>query len=273
MITNINSAVYDSKYYWDININPNATISNCLPNCTTLVYGAVLQSGHLPLVRYIKNAGCFDEVLTNGWIAKEYDKDKLEIGDVIEWKDKNHVAIVSKIEENKVIISGSYYTGEHGKSIYNGSYDPRTSFASLEQVNDFMLLNYPTRYFHCWDIDEEMKRVGGLPELMLMHPLYSVKRDTTRNQIEVLTFEQNVRDEHNNIVRKAEKGFFNILSTKNDGSYTWYEVEKNRYIAGVEGRVVYLEANNGDDMNALKEENKQLKEDMSKIMDIARKRL
>lgn len=268
MITNIKDCLYDNKFYWNIEYNPNATIENALPNCTTLCYGAIIQDGHKPPVKTIKNASSWHTVLTNGWSYIPYDVDKLEVGDIIEWQKKCHVAVCSKIEENKKIISASWYTGEHGKSVYEGSFDTRYSFGSLQQLSDYMLLNYKTRYFHCWSIDDENKYVGGLPEYILKAPLYSVKRDTNKNQIEVLTYEQNVRNKDNEIVKKAEKGYFNILSTKQDDNYVWYEVNKGLYIAGVNGRVNYLPKNENDlqeQINCLKKENEILKDKLLQI--------
>ena len=221
MITDINKVVYDSKYFWDIKYNPNATIPNALPNCTTCAYGLIIADGHKPPVQYIVNAGNWEKYLTNGWIAVPYSEDKVEVGDILNWKKKGHVATCSKIDGDKKILSSSFYTGEHGCSIYNGSYDTRTSFTSLKQLSDWMLENYQTRYFHVWDVNEEQRWVGGIPELLLKHPLYSVKENTSKNQIEVLTYEQNVRDKNNNILKKAEKGYFNVLSTTEMNGYLW----------------------------------------------------
>lgn len=267
MITDIKKVVYDVKYFWDLKYNPNATIQNALPNCTTLAYGLIIADGKLPPVKTITNAGTWDSVLSNGWIAVDYSKDNIEVGDILQWKKKGHVATISRISEDKIIVSSSFYTGEHGCSIYNGKYDTRNSFKSLKQLSDFMLENYKNRYFHCWDIDEEFKWVSGVAEKILKHPLYSVKENKSKNQIEVLTFEQNVRDKKNNILKKAEKGFFNVLSTTEMNGMLWYEVEKNKYIAQVDGRVVYHEAQSDDnkELEELKKENQELKRILKEI--------
>lgn len=267
MITKIDDCIYDNKYYWS-NLNPNANVKHCLPNCTTLCYGAILQDGHLAPVKSIPNANLWHTVLTNGWAYTKYDEDKIEYGDILEWETKNHVAIVSKIDGNKKIVSASFYTGDDGTA-----YSTRANFSTLEQVSNFMLTNYPSRYFHCLDITQECQKVGGLPQYILKAPLYSVKRNTNKDQIEVLTFEQNVRDGKNNILKKAEKGFFNIISTKQYDGYTWYEVEKDRYIAGVNGRVVYLPKEDDETIieenKRLKKENLELKERLEKIKELA----
>lgn len=260
MITNIKDCIYNNKYYWS-NLNPNANVTNCLPNCTTLCYGAVIQDGKLPPVSVIRNANLWHTVLINGWSCIDYDYDKLEIGDIVEWQ-KNHVAIVSRITEDKKIVSASFYTGEDGTSK-----SKRTSFQTMEQVSNFMLTNYETRYFHCWDIGEENKWVGGLPQLILKHPLYSVKQNTNKDQIEVLTFEQNVRDKDNNILKKAEKGFFNVLSTIERNGYLWYEVEDNKYIAQVDGRVKFIPRIEDNELERLKQENKELLKENQELRD------
>ena len=132
-----------------------------------------------------------------------------------------------------------------------------------------MLNNYKTRYFHCWDIDEEQRWVGGIPEKILKHPLYSVKENKSKDQIQVLTFEQNVRNKNNEILQKAEKGFFNIISTKEDNGYLWYEIEKGKFIAQVDGRVIYHEAESDADLKEeierLTKENEELKAKLKEI--------
>ena len=135
MITNIDKVVYNVKYFWNLKYNPNATIQNALPNCTTMAYGLIIADGKLPPVSIISNAGSWDSYLANGWIAVNYDKNNIEVGDILQWKKKGHVAGVSKITEDKIIVSSSFYTGEHGCSIYNGKYDTRNSFTSLESGN------------------------------------------------------------------------------------------------------------------------------------------
>lgn len=255
MITNIKDCKYDNKYYWT-NLNPNANVTNCLPNCTTLCYGAVIQDGKLPPISRIPNAQLWHSVLINGWTYVNYDYNNLEVGDIVEWQNKNHVAIVSRITEDKKMISASFYTGEDGTSK-----SKRTSFQTMEQVSNYMLTNYETRYFHCWSIEDEQKAVGGLPQFILKHPLYSVKQNTSKDQIEVLTFEQNVRDKDNKILKKAEKGFFNVLSTIEHSGYTWYEVEENKYIAGVDGRVNFIPKIEDNELERLIQENKELQKE------------
>lgn len=263
MITDIKKVVYDVKEFWDIEYNPYATILLALPDCTCCAYGLIISDGKLPPVNQVIGAGYWDTALTNGWMSKKYNYDDVEVGDILCWKKKGHVAVCSKIDGNKKIISASFYTGEHGKSVYDGKYDTRKSFSTLKELSDWMLKNYPTRYFHVWDINEEQRWVGGIPDVILKHPFYSHKEDSDQDQIQVLTFEQNVRDEKNNILKKAEKGFFNIISTKEENGYLWYEVEKNKFIAQVDGRVIYHEAK--DEIKNLQKENKKLRKENDEL--------
>lgn len=264
MITNIKDVIYDKEYFWDIKYNPNATIENALPNCTTCAYGLIIAEGKLPPVSDIVGAGRWDKYLANGWMSIDYDPELIEVGDILQWTDKGHVATISKIDGDKKIVSASFYTGEHGTSIYEGGYDTR-HFNSLKELSDFMLEKYPNRYFHVWDVEEECRWVGGLPNKILKHPLYSIKRDITVNQIEVMTYTQNVRNNDNTVLKKAEKGYFNVLSTKENNGYVWYEVEPDKFIAGVEDRVVYLPQSDDKKYEELLKENLILKDKLERI--------
>lgn len=270
MRTEVKGLEYPNKYYWQLLINPNATVQNGLANCTTFVYGAIKEDGHLPPVVQIVNANKWHENLTNGWMLKQYDESILDVGDVIQWVSKCHVAVVSDKDKN---ISGSYYTGEHGKAYYDGKFDTR-NFNSLEELSHFMIMNYPKRFFHHWSIETESEWVGGDPEHILKHPLYAHERDSARDQIEVLTYVQHVRDNDNNILCYAEKGFFNVFSTRENNGYLWYEVEKGKYIAQVNGRVIYHEGSSSDidelkkEIKELKAQNKKLEDKLKEIKDI-----
>lgn len=263
MRTTAKGLEYPNRFYWDINLNPYASIVNGLADCTAFSYGAIIEDGHRPVVSRVCNANNFHKYLINGWSYIPFDEEKLEIGDIVEWSAKCHVAVVSDKEKN---ISGSFYTGMHGRAYYNGKFDTR-SFVSLKEMSDWMVANYPTRFFHHWSIEEESRWCGGSPEYILKHPLYSVPEDKTRPQIHVLTDDMNVRDNSNNVLKRAENGFYNVLGTKESGGYTWYEVEKGKYIAGYPGRVVFIPE--ADDvlqrLQFLENENAELKSKLDQI--------
>ena len=259
MRTSADKLEYPNKYYWDINRNPYASILNGLADCTCYCYGAVIEEGHRPVVSRVCNANNYHSYLINGWSAIPYDESKLEKGDIIEWASKCHVAVY--VGSGK--IAGSFYTGMHGKSYFNGKFDTR-SFKTLQEMSDWMVANYPTRFFHCWDIATESRWCGGSPEYILKHPLYSVKEDPLIDQIKVYTDDMNVRNNDNEVLKRAESGFYNVLGWKDANGYRWYEVEKGKYIAGYEGRVVYIPADNTV-IAELKRENEELKKRLDEI--------
>lgn len=246
----IEDFVYDGKYhawFWDPYYNANATITNALANCTTLAYGLSYVNGLPQPVSRIVSASNWHKVLINGWTSADYGSTSFKVGDIIQWVAHCHVATVIRFEDGEPILGCSWYTGEHGVSRYNGHYDTREQFSSLEEVSNFMAAKYPYRFYHEATIVEESNMVGGLPEHVLVAPemLEPVEKDTSRNQIEVLTNEQNVRDNDNNIVGIAKAGYYNVYQIKKSQGYDWYEVADNRYIAGVSGRVVYIPADMG----------------------------
>ena len=275
MITSIKGLEYGGKYhrfFWDLSYNPLATIPNCLANCTTFVIGDILVDG-LPIpVSHIGNANTWHLYLTNGWTLHDFEYSKVKVGDVIEWTNGCHVARVTKIDKGQIYISGSFYTGIHGKATWDDKFDTRDGLNSLKEVSDFMITNYPTRFFHHWEIENENIWVKDSPRYILRPPtnivVEPVERNESRDQIEVLTNQQYIRTNNNVIVGVAQKGYYNVLdikhSTKN--TYDWYEVADDRYIGGVEGRVIFLKAENT--LEALKKENAQLKADMQRIYKI-----
>lgn len=262
---NVEDFAYNGKYHdycWNYSYNPNATIENGLANCTTLAI-AFSYIHHLPYpVSRIVSASRWNRVLTNGWKEADYGATEIKVGDIIQWIDNVHVATVIDIKEGEPYLACSWYTGENGVSMIDGKYDSRDAFNSLEQLSNFMVENYPYRFYHEATLYEESQRVGGLPQKVLIAPdvVEPVKRDYTRDQIEVFTNEQNVRNDAGEIVGVARKGYYNVFHVKQKDDYDWYEVEDNKFIAGVKGRVVFLPAE--DD---LRKENEELKETIEQI--------
>lgn len=274
MITSIKGLEYGgkyNKYFWDVSINPLATVSNCLPNCTCFVAGDILNDG-LPLpVSKLVNANQWHLYVDNGWTLLDFDINNVKEGDILEWTNGCHVARISKIEDKKIYVSGSFYTGVHGKAMYDGKFDTRDGLNSLKAVSDFMIMNFPIRFFHYWLLENENKWVGAEPRYIIRMPeaeIEPVERNASVDQIQVLTNEQYIRTNNNVIVGVAKEGYYNVLSIKHStkNEYEWYEIAEDRCIAGVEGRVVYLPASN--ELDALKKENAELKADIRKIYKI-----
>lgn len=231
-----------SKFYWT-----NVSVSNALPNCTHYCYGRCQEEGVPVPMDKERDASIWHKNLQNGWTYIKYDPGKVHVGDIIEWSRGNHVAYVEKISNGIIYISGSFYTGDHGKSYYKGKYDERSQ-TTYQQVSDYYLKNYSYRFFHYVPVETESSWCGYSPDYILVSPkpaevvVTPVEKDIYTEQIYISTNEQNVRDNSNKILGIAAQGFYNILSTKEASGYIWYEVEKNKFVAGVSGRVTYIPA-------------------------------
>lgn len=252
--------------YWEKKYNPNADIINGLADCTTYAYGRCLEEKKAVPVTHIGNAGEWHKWLSDGWIAIKYDKSKVRAGDIIEWENENHVAYVEQVSDN-VYISGSFYTGMHGRSYWQGGYDPR-SFTSLQEMSDWMIKNYEYRFFHYTTVETESSWCGGQPDWILRldaSVVTPVEQDETVTQIQVLTNEQNVRNNDNVILGRADAGFYNVLSKKESYGYIWYEVEPEKFIAGVSGRVIYIPSSQEAEIEKLRKENAELKAKLATV--------
>lgn len=137
---NLDDFRYGAKYHqfvWDPKYNPNATIQNGLANCTTLAvsFSYILKTPY-PVIM-IKSASVWDKYLTNGWTCEDYGSCDIKVGDIIQWVEHCHVATVIGFQNGEPLLGCSWYTGIHGKSTWNGQYDPRTGISSLQELSDF----------------------------------------------------------------------------------------------------------------------------------------
>lgn len=121
--------------FWNINYNPGATPRLCLANCTTYAYGRILEAGDLIPVSQFRNANNWHNYLTNGWTYEPFNASNCEPGDILEWGGLyNHVAVVEYIENGIVYYSQSSYTN-------------RNTSLSLQAISNYMINNYPSRFF------------------------------------------------------------------------------------------------------------------------------
>ena len=281
---NISDLIYGGKYhneFWNPQFNREANIQNALANCTTGVIGfCLVEKDPLP-VSVITDASSWHKYLTNGWRCIDFDPSKVKVGDIIQWVDKCHVCKVADIKDGVIYINGSFYTGEHGVAYYQGKYDTRNRFKSLQELSDFMVSEYPTRFYHYWTLDKESQMVGGKPEHILVCPdnVSPVERNTNVNQIQTTDEGLRIRTEPSldgEIVGHVQIGYYNVLQTKEADGYTWYEIAKDRWCADV--TVVYLPKQDDiiaelqryfdamkNEVNKLTEENKSLKERLKEI--------
>lgn len=281
----INELSYGGRYHnecWNPQFNKEATIPNALANCTAAVIAfCLIENDPLP-VSVISDASNWHNYLTNGWRCIDFDESKVKAGDVIQWVDKCHVCKVAGIKDGTIFINGSYYTGEHGVAYYNGKYDTRDQFKSLQELSDFMVNNYPTRFYHYWTLDKESQMVGGVPEHILVRPdnVRPVERNTNVNQIETTDDTLRIRTKPSldgEIVGHVEIGYYNVLQKTEADNYTWYEIAKDRWCADVATK--YLPASSDDvirvieeyfnglkgEITKLTEENKSLKDKLKEI--------
>lgn len=247
---------FNSKY------NPSATLTLCIANCTGGVLGYCLIEGDPFPVTSLRDANVWHKYLTKDYSLTAYAKSKLKKGDVIQWVKKCHVCKVADVIDGQVYVHSSWYTGEHGVSVYGKDFDRRVDdFSTMEEWSNWCIKNYPYRYYHYCTIEEEIKGVGGTPENILSlntTKIYPVSRNGEVDQIQVNTDEQNVRDNPDgNVICKAQHGYYNVLSRIDKNGYTWNEVEDGAYIASggnVGDRVVFLPKQDNDDLIKIIEE-------------------
>lgn len=242
----INDLSFGGRYHdecWNPNFNKEATIPNALANCTAGVIAfCLIERDPLP-VSVISDASNWHNYLTNGWRCIDFDESKVKVGDIVQWVDKCHVCKVADIVDGTIYINGSYYTGEHGVAYYNGKYDTRNRFKSLQELSDFMVNEYPTRFYHHWTLDKESQMVGGKPEHILVCPdnVSPVERNTNVNQIQTTDDTLRIRTAPNlsaEIVGHVEKGYYNVLQECEADGFTWYEIASGRWCANVS--TIYL---------------------------------
>lgn len=242
----INDLSFGGRYHdecWNPNFNKEATIPNALANCTAGVIAfCLIERDPLP-VSVISDASNWHNYLTNGWRCIDFDESKVKVGDIVQWVDKCHVCKVADIVDGTIYINGSYYTGEHGVAYYNGKYDTRNRFKSLQELSDFMVNEYPTRFYHYWTLDKESQMVGGRPEHIFVCPdnVSPVERNTNVNQIQTTDDTLRIRTAPNlsaEIVGHVEKGYYNVLQECEADGFTWYEIASGRWCANVS--TIYL---------------------------------
>jgi len=117
-------------------------------------------------------------------------------------------------------------------------------------------------------------------------PVLPIGRDTGRDQIETTDPDLRIRllpSLDGEIVGHVQIGFYNVLDKKEADGYTWYEVEKDRWIANI--TTVYHGKEEDDfvkeferflnstkaRISALESEKEEMRNDMKQISNIARR--
>ena len=244
----ISELSYGGRYHdqcWNPKYNKEATIPNALANCTAAVIAFCLIEKDPCPVSVISDASNWHKYLTNGWRCIDFDEKKVKVGDIIQWVNKCHVCKVADIVDGTIYINGSFYTGEHGVAYYSGKYDTRNRFNSLQEVSDFMVNNYPTRFYHYWTLDKESQMVGGQPEHILVCPetFAPVERNTSVNQIQTTDETLRIRTKPSleaDVVGHVQVGYYNVIASKKADGYTWYQLATDKWCADIS--TIYLPA-------------------------------
>ena len=101
-----------SPCFWDKSLNPNATITDGLANCTTLTYGlTILYNRPLPVSRIV-SAGQWHNYLINNWTCKKFDKSILKVGDIIE------LSLGGKVSKFEVLSLSEHASKDTAASMY-----------------------------------------------------------------------------------------------------------------------------------------------------------
>lgn len=176
---------YAHDYYWNIDYNPDARFSSCLADCTCLAYGRCLEEGCRPPLQYTRDwslpaASNWNNRLINGWEAKDYSVyyASAKPGDIVQWVNGNHVAVVEVNSYGTLYCSSSLYTGDHGSAYYppnTSNYDTRSTSvmgSTLQDVSNWMLANYSWRFYEYQTADflSERRLYGNYPQYILVNP-------------------------------------------------------------------------------------------------------
>ena len=176
-----------SRFYWDLDYNPDARYSSCLSDCTCLAYGRVIEEGCRGPVPYTRDwslpaASNWHSKLTNGWEAKNYSTyfASAKPGDIVEWSTGNHVAVVEYVSNGELYCSSSLYTGNNGRAYADpddpsSGYSPRTPDvmgSTLEDVCNWMMA--PNRMWRFYEYQTanfiSTTRLFVSPNYILVNP-------------------------------------------------------------------------------------------------------
>lgn len=175
-----------SRFYWDIDYNPDARYSSCLANCTCLAYGRCLEEGCRGPVQYTRewslpSASSWHSRLINGWTAETYSSylSSAKPGDIVEWSRGNHVAVIEAVSGSTLYCSSSLYTGNNGRAYVipddpTSGYSPRTSDvmgSTLQDVSNWMIANHERRFYDYRTANYiSTYTIGLAPDYILVNP-------------------------------------------------------------------------------------------------------
>lgn len=175
-------------------------------------------------------------------------------GAILCWEGKGslagHVAIVEEvIDLNTIRTSESAYSGSAFYVSTRTNDNGRWGMNSNYSVNGFIL--------------------NPAVKADIVEP---VSRDTNRNQVEVKATKLRVRTKPSlggGILGYCSLGLFNVISKSVADNYTWFEIDKDKWIAQVDDVLYYESKSDQEDrLIKLEKENKELREKLEKIKSI-----
>ena len=158
------------------------------------------------------------------------------------------------------------YDGEHGHVIFMET-DTMTSEYRKGDPNSF-------RNAKLGDYKGKLLGVLHYP----YQPINPVERNENVNQIETTDSTLRIRTKPSldgEIVGHVQLGYYNVLDEKENDGYTWYEIEKDRWVANITTK--YLPSTGGDIIrkieeyfNSMKSEINSLTEERNKYKEIVK---
>lgn len=247
-----NYGMEDSPYFVRDGKYNHYSSDNQLPNCTTYcmlrTYEATEAKEPYPVAQNNLGFPPAKDWYRSSPLAKG---SELKAGSIACFDGNfGHVAYVERvIDKTHAVISQSQY--DSNKS----------------------LRNY--KYFETREVELVVGKatLSGVGELQgfIYAPINDirVRRDSNKEQIEITQPMVNVRTAPNGYVYMngcyCPMGIYNVLSKQNDGTYTWYELEKDHWVREGEW-LTYYELS---DLASLKKENEELKRLLKEIHNLS----
>lgn len=212
----------------------NSKTGSVLPNCVAYVHGRWLEllTGALGLEKakeYESKMCLYNAEQYYGYTQDGFQRgQEPKLGAVICWRKGSlasgdgagHVMVVEQINsDGSIVCSGSNYGGTRW---YRSTYK-RSNNYWIGSAYTFQGFIYP-------------------PVAFSTYATTAVNRDTTRDQFYVGISILNVRTGPGTGYTRlgyAEPGYYNVRLSQKQGDYVWYEVEKDRWLACVQGTTFY----------------------------------
>jgi surface antigen len=206
----------DNKYWYDTTYNAGASGDIMLPNCVTYASGRLSEETGENMRNIMKGRTGF------GNACEWYDQTTLSKGSTPKLGaiacfggTLGHVAVVEQInEDGSVVVSQSNY---QAKKDYNSS-------------------NYFQTKTYTLEVGKVTTGVGlkFLGYIYAPNLKYSVDRDKTKDQVEILAERLKIRKSANGDWNEgifASCGIYDILEIKTEGDYTWAKLDTDCWVA------------------------------------------